>query len=113
MPNNNRLLKRQKPTVEAWMQQNQGKLVRVADRTCNYRDAIIEWNDYVPQPNGTTLVAIYRTTLELTHSGKIRKEESKQQRQYFIESSEKDLLPLKGITFGSITPTTKVRRLRS
>ena len=110
MPNNNRLLKRQKPTVEAWMQQYKGKLVRIVDRTCNYRDAIIEWSDFVAQPDGTTLVAVYQTTLELTPTGKIRKEQSQLSNQYFIQGSIEDLFALPGIKFESIAPPTKIRQ---
>ena len=110
MLNNNGLLKRQKPTVERWMLQHKGKLVRVINRTCNYRDAIVEWNDFVPQPDNTTLVAVYQTILELTPTGKIRKEESQQQKQYFIKGSAEDLLPLTGVRIESITPSTKVRQ---
>ena len=62
MPNNNRLLEKQKPTVKAWMQKNSGKLVRTIDRTCSYRDAIVEWSEYISQPNNTTLVTVYEVS---------------------------------------------------
>ncbi|WP_036489168.1 hypothetical protein [Myxosarcina sp. GI1] len=110
MFNNNRLLKKQKPTVEAWMQKHQGRLVTIVNRTCNYRDAVVEWCDCVPQPNQTTLIATYQTTLELTPVGKIRKEESQKVSENFIESDEAELLPLAGVKFESIAPATKIRQ---
>lgn len=112
MFNNNRLLKKQKPTVEAWMQKYQGRLVSVIDRTCNYRDAIVEWCDSIAQPNQTTLIVTYQTTLELTPVGKIRREESEKVNEYFVENDpeETELLPLEGVVFQSIAPATKIRQ---
>ena len=110
MPNNNRLLKKQKPTVETWMQQNKGKLVRVINRTCNYRDAIVEWSECIAQPNNTTLITTYQTILELTPVGKIRREESKKTDERLVEGSDESLLPLIGVFFSSVAPKTKVRQ---
>jgi hypothetical protein len=79
MPNNNYLLKSQRPTVVAWAQAKDGKLVKVCDRSCNYRDAFVEWQKSVILDNGLIEVAIfYQTRLELTPSGKIRCEETEQ-----------------------------------
>jgi hypothetical protein len=79
MPNNNYLLKSQRPTVEAWVKAKEGKLVYIVDRTCNYRDAFVEWQKAVILDNGNKeAIIFYRTRLELTPVGKIRCEETEQ-----------------------------------
>jgi hypothetical protein len=86
MPNNNYLLKSQRPTVDAWAKAQSGKLVNIIDRTCNYRDAFIEWQKSVILDNGNKEATIfYQTRLELTPSGKIRCEETNQIRVIYSE----------------------------
>lgn len=79
MPNNNYLLKKQRPTVEVWAKAKNGKLVQIIDRSCNYRDAFVEWQKSIILENGARQATIiYQTRLELTPSGKVRLEQTKQ-----------------------------------
>ena len=110
-----KLLPPQKATVSNWMQPKEGKLIRVIDRSCRYRDAIVEWQDKIDQPDGSTLITIYQTRLELTPKGKIRVEESEFIRDFVLEISSFDeddlpeMLPLSGVSFVPIPPKTIIR----
>ncbi|MDJ0591023.1 MAG: hypothetical protein QNJ72_13655, partial [Pleurocapsa sp. MO_226.B13] len=46
-----KLLKPQKPTVKAWCDKHNGKVVQINDRSCRYRECIIEWNKEVFYPH--------------------------------------------------------------
>lgn len=86
------MLKSQRPTVEAWAKAKNGKLIKIIDRSCNYRDAIVEWQKSVILDNGKKKAVIfYQTRLELTPAGRIRCEETEQ-----IQVSYSDRPYLKG-----------------
>jgi hypothetical protein len=86
MPNNNRLLKSQRPTVDAIAKAKGGKIVRVRDRSCNYRDAFVEWQQSVILDNGKReAVIFYETRLEVTPSGKVRQEQTQQIRVIYCD----------------------------
>ena len=75
MVNNNYLNKQQKATVADWLALHQGKIVRIRDRSCNYREVAVEWSRSVNFPAfNKTATVVYETLLDLTPSGKIRVE---------------------------------------
>ena len=92
MVSNNYLNKQQRATIADWLATYQGKIVHVRDRSCNYREVLIEWSRSVAFPAfGKTASIIYETFLDLTPSGKIRVETHKQKQVYWHES---DWIPL-------------------
>ena len=75
MVNNNYLNKQQKATVKDWLALHQGKIVRIRDASCNYREVIVEWSRSVNFPAfNKTAIVVYEALLDLTPSGKIRVE---------------------------------------
>ena len=89
MVNNNYLNKQQKATVADWLALHQGKLVRVRDRSCNYREVLVEWSRSVNFPAfNKTATVVYETFLDLTPSGKIRVEAHTQKHVYWHNFDE-------------------------
>lgn len=89
MVNNNYLNKQQKATVADWLALHQGKIVRVRDRSCNYREVAVEWSRSVNfTAFNKTATVVYATLLDLTPSGKIRVEAHNQKQVYWHDSDE-------------------------
>ncbi len=84
-----KLLPPQKPTVEAWCARNNGRLIQIRDRDCRYREAIIEWSTEILYPHLKQRAIIsYKTSLELTPTGKIRREIHHQQNVRYVQTEE-------------------------
>ena len=84
-----KLLKKQKPTVEAWCSKHNGRVIEIRDRDCRYREAIIDWSKEILYPHiKQTAIVYYRTSLELTPTGKIREELHQQQNVRYIQTEE-------------------------
>ena len=89
MVNNNCLNKRQKATVKDWLALHQGKIVRIRDRSCNYREVLVEWSRSVSFPAfHKSATVVYATLLDLTPTGKIRVETHTQRQVYWHDSDE-------------------------
>ena len=93
MPNNRKILKKQQPAIDEYCCNTKGKVIKVVDRTCDYRDVYIEWYSTALQPNGTYLVSTVETRLGLTPTGKIREEihceKSRQVKDWVLEEDVK------------------------
>ena len=84
-----KLLKKQKPTVKDWCNKHNGKLVEIRDRSCRYREAIIDWSKEILYPHTKqTAIVYYRTSLELTPTGKIRREIHQQKNVRYVQTEE-------------------------
>jgi len=84
-----KLLKKQKPTVEAWCSKHNGRVIQIRDRSCRYREAIIDWSKEILYPHIKQLAIVYyRTSLELTPTGKIREELHQQQNVRYVQTEE-------------------------
>lgn len=65
-----KLNKQQKPTVEAWCNEHDGRVIQIIDRSCRYREAIIEWSTKTLYPHLKQIAVVeYKTSLELTPTG--------------------------------------------
>ena len=75
MVSNNYLDKQQRATIADWLATYQGEIVRIRDRSCNYREVTVEWSRSVNFPAfNKTAIVVYEALLDLTPSGKIRVE---------------------------------------
>ena len=84
-----KLNKQQKPTVEAWCSEHNGRLIQIINRSCRYREVIIEWSTEVTYPHLKQRAIIsYKTSLELTPTGKIRREIHQQQNVRYVQTGE-------------------------
>ena len=84
-----KLNKKQKPTVETWCNKHDGKLVEIRDFSRQYRQAIIEWSPEILYPQiKQTAIVYYRTSLELTPTGKIRREIHQQKNVRYVQTEE-------------------------
>lgn len=69
---NPRILKRQKPTVDKFCQEVNGKVVRIYACSTRHRDVTVEYERAYPHTNGTTDYVTIQTKLELMPNGAIR-----------------------------------------
>ncbi len=84
-----KLLRPQQPTVEAWCSQHNGRVIQIIDRSCRYREAIIDWYKDVLYPHlKQKAIIYYETSLELTPTGKIRREIHEQKGVRYITVEE-------------------------
>ena len=84
-----KLNKQQKPTVEAWCNEHNGRVIQIRDRSCRYREAIIEWSTSVTYPHlQKRAIIYYLTSLELTPTGKIRREIHQQQNVRYVQTED-------------------------
>ena len=84
-----KLLKKQKVTVKAWCSKHNGRVIQIRDRSCRYREAIIDWSKKILYPHiKQTAIVYYRTSLELTPTGKIREELHQQTKVSYVQTEE-------------------------
>ena len=84
-----RLNKKQKPTVKDWCNKYNGKLVESKDFSRQYRQATVEWQKEILYPQiKQTAIVYYRTSLELTPTGKIREELHQQTNVRYVQTEE-------------------------
>ncbi len=84
-----KLLRRQKSTVEAWCSEHNGRVIQIIDRSCRYREAVIEWYKEVLYPQlKQKAIIYYQTSLEVTPTGKIRREIHQQKEVRYIPVEE-------------------------
>lgn len=84
---NPKLNKKQKDTVNKYCQELEGKLKRIIDRTCRYKDAVIEYQKAYPRTNGKTTYLTIEKKLELTPTGKVRATYHKETYRFTLNSS--------------------------
>ncbi len=84
-----KLNKQQKPTVEAWCSQKNGRVIRIRDCSSGYREAIVEWSTEVSYPHLKQKAIIdYQTSLDITPAGQIREELHQQQNVRYIQTED-------------------------
>ena len=75
---NPRLTKKQKPVVENFCSQVNGKVIKIKACGSTYRDAFVEYEKPYFHTNGTATFVTIQTRLELTPVGKIRATDHKE-----------------------------------
>lgn len=92
-----KLNKKQKAKVKIWQAElgTRSQLAKVVDRTCGYRDAYLEWQKKLNQPNNKIAIVQYITRLELTKAGGLRVDETEQENVNYVGGCiEGEIVPL-------------------
>ena len=92
-----KLNNKQKEKVENWQSklEARSRIVKLIDRTCGYKDAYLEWQKQLNQPNNQIAIVNYMTRLELTKGGGLRVEETEQESIDYIDGCiEGRIVPL-------------------
>lgn len=92
-----KLNNKQKEKVKSWqfLLGTRSRIIKLIDRTCGYKDAYIEWQKQLNQPDNQIAIVNYITRLELTKGGGLRVEETKLESVDYIDGCiEGKIVPL-------------------